>query len=97
VPPTRRQAILVCVFAAVTALMCAALLTAAALAPAPAAALPILALVGVGCPMAAGTELPAAIRVLRLRRVPSALDPREVEALRRELDQLPETRHPLGL
>jgi hypothetical protein len=35
--------------------------------------------------------------VLRLRRVPSALDPREVEALRRELDQLPETRHPLGL
>jgi hypothetical protein len=92
------------VFAALTAFSCAALVTAAALAPAPRAVLPFLAVICIGCPMAAACELPAAIAGLRAgkgranhrRRRGSRIDVRALDALRRELAQLPETPHPLG-
>jgi hypothetical protein len=93
--PTRRRAILVCAFVALTASMCAALLSAAALVPAPPTILPFLVVVCIGCPMVAACELPRAIADLRATR--RSLDPRELETLRRELDSLPETQHPLGL
>jgi hypothetical protein len=96
--PTRRRAILVCAFVALTASMCAALLSAAALVPAPPTILPFLVVVCIGCPMVAACELPRAVADLRAtRRSRPSLDPRELETLRRELDSLPETQHPLGL
>jgi hypothetical protein len=96
--PSRRRAILVCAFVALTAGMCAALLSAAALVPAPPMILPFLVVICIGCPMVAACELPGAVAELRATR-PSrpSLDPREVETLRRELESLPETPHPLGL
>jgi hypothetical protein len=59
---------------------------AAALVPAPPAVLPLLAVVCIGGPMLAAWELRASLTVLRA-----------VAAMRRSLDKLPETRHPLGL
>jgi hypothetical protein len=102
--PTRRRAIRLCVFAALTALSCAALLTAATLAPAPPAVLPFLVVICIACPMVAACELPAAIaglgagreRAAQRARDASRLDVRALASLRRELDQLPETPHPLG-
>jgi hypothetical protein len=93
---TVQRSLAVCAFAAVTVLAAAALLTAAALVPAPAAAIPFLILVCVGCPMVAAIELPDAIAVLRReRRRGQAV--RAHEILRRQLDALPEREHPLGL
>lgn len=98
---TRRHAVLVCLYVSVTALMCAGLLSAAALVPAPPAVLPFLVVIGIGCPMVAACELPAAIAGLRAARrrpgLPPALDDGALQALRRQLDGLPETRHPLDL
>jgi hypothetical protein len=91
---TRRHAIAQCAFVAVTALMCAGLLSAAALVPAPPAVLPLLVVIGIGCPMVAACGLPAAITCLRRRK---PIDTRALDALRRQLDALPETQHPLGL
>ena len=88
-PPSRRRAIVICAFVGMTALVCAALLTAAALAPAPPAAVPVLVIVCIGCPMMAACELPGALARLRA--------PRALDTLRRQLDALPETKHPLGL
>jgi hypothetical protein len=95
-PPTRRRAIVTCAFVGVTALVCAGLLTAAALVPAPPAALPVLVIVCIGCPMMAACELPAALARLR-KPARRAVDSRALNALRRQLDALPETQHPLGL
>ena len=83
----RRRATLVAVFAAVVTLVCAALLIAAVLVPAPTAVLPFVIGACLGCPMAATYELARAVAAVR--------DP-QLE-LRRELDRLPETPHPLGL
>jgi len=101
---TRLPALLRCAFVALTALMCGGLLCAAALVPAPPAALPLLVVVCIGCPMAAAWELPGAIAGLRRgsrrprrARGAHALDSRELDVLRRQLDALPETQHPLGL
>jgi len=94
---TRRRAIVHCLFVALTAVMCAALLTAAALVPAPPVVLPLLVIVGIGCPMAAACELPRALAGLRRPAPPRAVDSGAVAALRRQLDALPETQHPLGL
>jgi arginine exporter protein ArgO len=100
--PTRRQAILLCLFAALTALMCGGLLGAAALVPAPPAVLPFFVAIGIVCPMAAAWELPAAIAGLRsashgeFGRGPVA-DAEALATLRRQLDELPETQHPLDL
>jgi hypothetical protein len=88
-PSTRGEAIRECAFAVLTAVACAALLCAAALAPAPPAALPFLVVLCVICPMAATWSVPASIALLRT-------DARAVAQLRRSLEELPETTHPLG-
>jgi hypothetical protein len=85
---TPTQATLQVAFVAIVALACVALVTAAALVPAPPAVLPLVALVCVGLPMAATVELPGAIATLRS-------DARALAALRRHLAELPETAHPL--
>jgi hypothetical protein len=86
VAPTRLQVILRVASAAIVVLASAALIVAAALVPAPAGALPVVVLACVGTPIAATYEL---ARTLAARREPSA-------QLRRDLDRLPETPHPLG-
>ena len=96
-PPSRRRAIVHCVFVALIAAMCAGLLTAAALVPAPPAVLPLIVVVCIGCPMVAACELPSALAGLRTARPKRAVDTRALAALRRQLDSLPETQHPLGL
>jgi hypothetical protein len=93
---SRREAILTCLFATFTALACAGLLTAAALVPAPPVVLPFLVTVCIATPMGAALELPAAIACLRAAHRGS-LDDRALDVLRRQLDHLPETRHPLDL
>jgi hypothetical protein len=85
--PSRAR--LVCASATAMALACAALIVVAVLMPPPAAIVPVLALVCIGCPMAAAYELPAALTALRSHRLAGA-------ALRRGLAELPETPHPLG-
>jgi hypothetical protein len=87
----RRQAILVCVTAAVVVLMGAGLCSAAILVPAPAAVVPLVAACCAGLPLLGGWRLPTAIASLRR---PSQLS---LAALRRELAKLPETEHPFGL
>jgi uncharacterized membrane protein YdfJ with MMPL/SSD domain len=93
---TFRRSIAACAFAAATVLVSAALLTAAALVPAPAAAIPLIIVVCIGCPMAAAVELPDAIAVVRRERR-HGRNARAHEVLRRQLDALPEREHPLGL
>ncbi|HEX5911214.1 MAG TPA: hypothetical protein VFY44_12035 [Thermoleophilaceae bacterium] len=83
--PNRSQALKTCALAATAALASTLLLIAATLAPAPAAALPFLVAVCIGFPLAAAWELPPAMRALRA-----------VSDMRRSLDELPETEHPLG-
>ena len=87
--PTRRRAVLLCLLVTLTVLASISLVSAAALVPAPAAVVPFVALVGACGPMLAGLELPGAIRALR--------DAGWAASLRRHLEQLPETEHPLGL
>jgi hypothetical protein len=101
--PSHWQAILRCALTALTAVVCACLLGAAALVPAPPAVLPFIIAACVGCPMLAAWESSLSVAVLR-RTSSNAddasaglLDSRAVRRLRRELAQLPETRHPLGL
>ena len=89
-PVARREAILSCVFAAFTAVACAGLFAAAALVPAPPVVIPLVIIVCVSCPMAAAWHLPASLAALRRRNHEKAL-----AELRRELDRLPETQHPL--
>ena len=72
-----------------TALTCAAVLTAAILVPAPGSVLGLIVPVCVAVPMLAAWDL---------ARVSAAAGPRlDVNELRRELERLPETRHPLDL
>jgi fatty acid desaturase len=93
--PTRRQAYATCVLAALALAGCAALIVAAALAHAPPLVLPLVAVVSIGCPFGVAWSLPTALAVLRHPR--DELDRSSLKALRRTLDQLPETDHPLGL
>ena len=81
-----------CVTAALAALACSGLISAAALAPAPVGVLPLIVLACVACPMLAALELPAAVSVLRERNGAA----RALAELRRGLDRLPEIEHPLG-
>jgi hypothetical protein len=85
---TRGEAIARIAFAALVALACAGLVSAAVLVPAPPGVLPLIAIVSVGGPMAVTVELQAGIKALQHRR-------RAVAMLRRSLAQLPETTHPL--
>lgn len=89
-PPSRRQAVLGCVMAVVVVLVTAGVLLAAVLVPAPTVVLPLVVIACIGCPMLAAWELRDSIAGLRR-------EPRAVAKLRRSLDRLPETRHPLGL
>ena len=90
-----------CLFAALVILASLGLFTAAALAPAPPTVLPLLALVCIGGPMLAAWELRSSNALLLARQRVGAgadgLDHSAVAALRRSLDRLPETQHPLGL
>jgi hypothetical protein len=94
--PTRRQAIFGCVFAALTVLTCAGLVSAAVLVPAPAVVVPFLVATCIGCPMRAALDLPASLAVLRAGRRTRG-DAQLLADMRRHLRQLPETQHPLGL
>ena len=83
--PGRRRIILAGLFAALATLACAALLIAAVLVPAPVTVLPFVIIACLGCPMAAAYELAWAVATVRAPHL----------ELRRELDRLPETPHPL--
>ena len=61
----RRQAILVCVTAAVVVLMGVGLCSAAILVPAPAAVVPLVAVSCAGLPILAGWRVPMAVEALR--------------------------------
>ncbi|MBV8953222.1 MAG: hypothetical protein JO262_19910 [Solirubrobacterales bacterium] len=91
--PGRVRASLVLVVAFLTALLSAAMCAAAILAPAPAPAVPLVVAVCIGCPLFAGWEVPVAVASLRADRAGG----RALARLRRTLEQLPETEHPLGL
>jgi hypothetical protein len=97
--PPRRQAAMVCAVAVVAVLLAGGLLCAAILVPAPAAAIPLLGLVCVGLPMLAAWELArthAALGgILSALRRRGRLDERALHELRRALERLPETAHPL--
>jgi hypothetical protein len=79
--------------AVVTGLLSAALCAGAILAPAPAAVVPLVVAICIGCPLFAGWEVPFAVAALRAERAGG----RVLIRFRRTLDQLPETDHPLGL
>jgi hypothetical protein len=97
---SRRRALAVCAFAVITALVCGGLITAAILAPAPVGVLPLVAGACVGLPMLAAWQLaqvnatvggiPRVLLPQRRRREKKAL-----RDLRRWLERLPETAHPL--
>jgi hypothetical protein len=78
----------------VLTLSCAGgLIAAAVLVPAPVPALPAVVVMAVGMPMVAAWELSLVSSALRR----AAHEGRALAGLRRELDALPETHHPLGL
>jgi CHASE2 domain-containing sensor protein len=83
-----RHLLLAVLAAAFTALACAGLLTAAILVPAPTPVLVLIVAVSIGLPMRATWDLS------RVTAAVPRLDPAE---MRRQLDRLPETQHPLGL
>jgi peptidoglycan/LPS O-acetylase OafA/YrhL len=93
--PTYRQAVATCIFTALTALTCAALLSAAALVPAPPVVLPLIVTVCVVLPMVVACDSTPALAVLRASWSRRRLNERALGQLRRELDRLPETGHPL--
>lgn len=95
--PNRRQAVFTCVACAITVLVCAALMTAAALVPAPHVVIPAAALVCICLPIIAAVDVLASIAVVRASRADVLDRKRAVSEMRRRLDSLPETRHPLGL
>ena len=95
---TRSQAMFLCATLALTVLVCAGLLLAAALVPAPPAVVPFIVVVCIGYPMAASWELRPALGMLRAsggltRRRRNA---RLLAEMRAHLDELPETPHPHG-
>jgi hypothetical protein len=95
-PRTRAQPRLVLAVAAITALVSTAMCAAAVLAPAPPIVVPLVVLICVGCPMFAGWEVPKALASLRAEQTERS-HRRALAAMRKGLEQLPETEHPLGL
>jgi len=77
-----------------TALMCAALLAGAALAQAPPPALVLIIPICVTLPMLAAWRATMAVAS---RGGPPPINRAALSALRRDLERLPETHHPLGL
>jgi hypothetical protein len=90
-PATPPQPGLTLIVALATALIAGAMCTGAILAPAPAVAIPLIVVICIGCPLFAAWEVPNALAALRANRAGNAL-----ARLRRRLDELPETEHPLG-
>ena len=96
-----RRALAVSAFAMFTAVVCAGLITAAILVPAPVAVLPLVALACVGLPMLAAWQLAhvqvaiGGLRPALRRRRHRPLDEAALHDLQRSLAQLPETAHPL--
>jgi hypothetical protein len=90
-PAAPARARLIVLAALVTSLISAAVCVGAILTPAPAAAIPLVVAICVGGPMFSCWEVPNALAALRANRASRAL-----AKLRRSLDQLPETEHPLG-
>jgi hypothetical protein len=72
--------------------MCAGLCAAAIIAPAPTAVVPLVVLISVGCPIFAVWDVPGAVASLRAEREKG----NALATLRRSLERLPETEHPLG-
>jgi urea transporter len=95
--PTRRQVLLVVAAVVVTVLVCGGLLTAAALVPAPTVVLPFIVVSCVGLPTIASLELRRSLTGLRsgARRWRRGTDAKVLAEMRRYLEQLPETPHPL--
>ena len=93
--PTYRRAIATCAFTALIGVICAGLMTAAALVPAPPLVLPLIVAVGVGYPMLAAWGSSPALVVLQQRWSRRRVDERAMCDFRRELDGLPEIGHPL--
>jgi hypothetical protein len=89
-----RRAVIACLLVVATALMCAGLISAAALVPAPPAAIPAIVLTCVACPLVVASDFTAALAVLRLDRR-QRRDRRQLSRLLRELERLPEVEHPL--
>ncbi len=85
----RRHVLRLSAFALMAALTCAGLVAAALLASAPPVITTLIVAVCLACPLIAAWELAPAIEVLRHSR-------RSISELRRQVDRLPETRHPLG-
>jgi hypothetical protein len=79
----------------VTVLLCAGLLSAAALVPAPPVALPFIIVICIGSPMVASWELRTSLAILRTSGVVRGRrdDARVLAEMRRYLEQLPETQH----
>ena|SRR5947209_3546965 len=94
--PTPGRAKLICVIALTTAIACGGLFVAAALVPAPPAVLPLIAAVCIGCPIAMAWDVPTSVAVLRAFGAGRRDAGDALAELRRVLDRLPETEHPLG-
>jgi hypothetical protein len=92
-PMARPAPTLVLLAALLTVLISAGVCAAAILDHAPAGVVPLVVVCCIGCPLFAGCEVPVAVASLRARRTRGAA----LAALRRTLDWLPETEHPLGL
>jgi O-antigen/teichoic acid export membrane protein len=90
-PADRYRPLLILLLAALAVMMSLAVCAAAILVPAPPAAVPLVALMCVGCPVFASWDVPLALASLRGQRGNHAL-----AMLRKSLDQLPEVEHPLG-
>jgi urea transporter len=94
--PTRGQVLLVAAAVVVTVLVCGGLLTAAALVPAPTVVLPFVVVSCVGLPTIASLELRRSLLGLRAGgRWRRRSDAQLLAEMRRYLEQLPETPHPL--
>jgi hypothetical protein len=88
VPSRRHDIVLSALTALVTATACAGLLAAAILVPAPHAVVALIIVVAIALPMLASWDL---------SRVSAARRPQlDLAELRRQLDRIPETPHPLG-
>lgn len=90
--PTRRQALVTCVTAAVTCFACVALCAVAILVPAPKGIAPLVACCSVCLPLLTSWQLPRALTALRAH----GLNASALAELRRGLDELPEVEHPFG-
>jgi hypothetical protein len=92
----RGNAALVLIASLLTLVVSAGICAGAVLAPAPAAAVPLVVAMCVGLPLFAAWEVPTALVCLRAARADRA-GSRALDKLRRTLEELPETEHPLGL